>query len=86
MAENSAEPGTDESLDTRTIVAALAARAKLGLSPAELERLSEYVVDSWDMADRLRDVVTPGYEGHTHDLPLRAAYSNKPAPDRKSVV
>jgi len=65
--------------DTRAIVAALGARAKLGLSEAELDRLSEYVVDSWDMADRLREVATPGYEGQARDLPLRAAYSNRPA-------
>jgi len=87
MADDSAESSTDKSLagitdtapDTRTIVAALGTRAKLGLSEAELDKLSEYVVDSWDMADRLRDVVTPGYEGHSQDLPLRAAYSNRPA-------
>src|SRR5690606_2693595 len=63
--------------DAHTIVAAFAARAKLNLTEAEHERLVEYVSDSWDMADRLRDVQTPGYEGMAEKLPLRAAYSNR---------
>ncbi|HZJ10775.1 MAG TPA: amidase [Trueperaceae bacterium] len=62
---------------TGEIVSALAERAKLNLSEAEHERLSEYVVDSWDMADRLRDVSSPGYEGVAADLPRRAAYSTR---------
>src|SRR5690606_35305833 len=32
--------------------------------------------DSWDMADQLRNVETPGYEGMSEQLPLSAAYSN----------
>src|SRR5690606_5583876 len=67
----------DPTPDPHAIVAAFAARAKLNLSEAEHERLVEYVSDSWDMADRLRDVVTPGYEGMSEKLPLRAAYSNR---------
>src|SRR5690606_27217599 len=85
MVDSSADPtgtvtesGGAASPDTGAIVAALAARAKLGITPAEHQRLSEYVVDSWEMADRLRDVPTPGHEGHRDDLPLRAAYSNLP--------
>ncbi len=81
MADDSAGPAPDqlEALKTSEIVAALAARAKLGLSPAEHQRLSEYVVDSWDMADRLRSVESPGHEGRYADLPLRAAECNRPA-------
>ncbi|MEX2540624.1 MAG: DUF427 domain-containing protein [Trueperaceae bacterium] len=42
----------------------------------EQQRLVEYVADSWDMADRLRSVPTPGHEGQYAELPLRAAYAN----------
>ena len=79
MVDGSSHTHDDDSTpDTGTIVTALAARAKLRLSPAEHARLSEYVLDSWDMADRLRDVASPGHEGHRDDLPLRTAYSNLP--------
>ena len=66
--------------DTATIVAAFAAREQLDLSPAEHQRLSEYVLDTWDMADRLRDVDPPGLEGQRERLPKRAAYCNQPPP------
>ena len=88
MAENNADRNAaqngilsaDALPDTKAIVAALGARAKLGLTEDELDKLSEYVVDSWDMADRLREVATPGHEGRAADLPLRAAYANQPEP------
>jgi Asp-tRNA(Asn)/Glu-tRNA(Gln) amidotransferase A subunit family amidase len=67
---------SEPSPDTAAIVSAFAARERLELSPAEHERLCEYVRDSWDMADRLREVETPGLEGRRFDMPLRAAYSN----------
>lgn len=72
-------PDQQRELTTSEIVAALAQRAKLGLSPAEHQRLSEYVVDSWDMADRLRSVASPGHEGRFSDLPVRSAHCNVPA-------
>ncbi len=81
MADDSAAQAQDQQRapTTQEIVAALAVRAKLGLNAAEHQRLSEYVVDSWDMADRLRDVASPGHEGRFADLPLRAAHCNVPA-------
>lgn len=69
----------DPTTDAHQIVAAFATRAKLNLSDAEHQRIVEYVADAWDMADRLRDVETPGYEGMSDQLPLRAAYSNSGA-------
>lgn len=70
---------SDSGLDRDAITAAIAARAGLGLSPAEHRRLSEYVVDVWDMADRLRLVPSPGQEGAGDRMPLRAAYANRAA-------
>ncbi len=58
------------------IVQAFAARARIDLTDAELERLIEYVESAWDMADRLRDVEQPGREGIATDLPLRSAWAN----------
>src|SRR5690554_2182804 len=67
---------TDNSPDTPTIVSAFAARAGLRLSPDELAKLSEYVVDTWDMADQLRNVQQPGVSS---DVPKRSGWSNLPA-------
>src|SRR5690606_24095984 len=66
----------DTSPGARAIVAAFAARAKLGLREGEHQRLVQHVADSGDRADKLRDGVTPGDEGMAEELPLRAAYSN----------
>lgn len=71
---------TDNTPDTAAIVSAFAARAGLQLSPDELAKLCEFAVDSWDMADQLRSVTSPGLEGRTNDLPLRAGWSNQPEP------
>lgn len=69
---------SDLTPDTAAIVAAFAARERLNLSAAEHQQLSEYVLDSWDMADRLRDVETPGLKGQRLNLPMRAGYCNQP--------
>lgn len=68
---------TSQRPDTSEIVAAFAARAKLELTPEEHARLNEYVLDVWDMADRLRSVTPRGLEGAELELPRRAAYANQ---------
>lgn len=73
---------SDQVPDPHAIVAAFAARAKLDLSADERARLVEYVRDTWDLADRLREVATPGLEGLREALPLRAAYANRPGGER----
>ncbi len=73
---------SDQVPDTEAIVAAFAARARLSLTTDERARLVEYVRDSWDLADRLRAVPTPGLEGLRESLPLRAAYSNRAGAER----
>lgn len=75
----------DQAPDNHAIVAAFAARAGLNLSPEEHAKLVEYVKDSWDMADRLRDVPSPGHEGVRDKLPLRSAWANRP-PDPGTYV
>src|SRR5690606_3431762 len=74
----------DRTPDTHAIVAAFAARPKLNLSPEEPQRLVEYVAATWDIADHLPNVDTPGYGGMSEQLPLRAAYSNRSSSNQGS--
>ncbi|MFO7546148.1 MAG: amidase [Trueperaceae bacterium] len=73
--------------ETSDIVAAFASRANLELTPSEHARLNEYVLDVWDMADRLRAVTPPGLEGAESALPRRAAYANRePSPSEAAAL
>lgn len=67
----------DEARTRSEIVRAFAARSDLRLSDAERTRLEAYVVDVWDMADRLRAVPSPGREDEPDRLPKRAGYANR---------
>ena len=60
--------------------------ASLGtaVSPADEERLREYVEDLWELADSIADVDHPGLQGAEGALPRQYAWANSagtPAPD-----